>query len=161
VRSEHEQEAAARERGRRPFNLSTRAIAARIKIGHNAGMGLRLGSLLGWGIAIYAVMFLLWSAFVVYGFVEGAAPRIAGFLVLVATAVIAGKALRAHSWRDILPYSLSWGVLMVVFDAVMSVPLAGWQLYADWNVWFGYSIVVLAPLFALYPRFNRSSSFTA
>lgn len=118
-------------------------------------MGLKFGSLLGWGIMIYAVMFLMWSAFVTYGFVEGFAPRVVTFVILIATTVIAGRSLRANSSRDILPYSISWGVMMVILDSVMSVPLAGWQIFADWNIWFGYAIVVLAPLLALYPQFSR------
>ncbi|OGG57389.1 hypothetical protein A2853_02630 [Candidatus Kaiserbacteria bacterium RIFCSPHIGHO2_01_FULL_55_17] len=121
-------------------------------------MRLRVGPLLGWGIVIYAVMFLVWSAFVTYGFVGGFLPRSLGLLVLLATGVIAGRSLKAHAWADVLPYSLAWGVLMGVLDAIMSVPVAGWQLYADWNVWIGYALVVLAPLLALYPRFNTSSN---
>lgn len=118
-------------------------------------MGLKLGALLGWGVAIYAVMFLLWSMFVTYGFVNGIAPRALGFLALVATAIIAGRSLHASSWRDILPYSFSWGIMMVILDGVMSGLLTGWQVFVDWNVWFGYAVVVVAPLFALYPRFQR------
>ena len=117
--------------------------------------GMKYGLLFGWGIGIYAVMFLLWSGFVTYGFVDGVAPRIVGLLVLLAVAVIAGRSLRAHSWRDILPYSVSWGIMMALLDMTFSVPLTGWQLYADWNVWVGYLLVALFPLFALYPRFER------
>ncbi|OGG80082.1 hypothetical protein A3A39_02745 [Candidatus Kaiserbacteria bacterium RIFCSPLOWO2_01_FULL_54_13] len=124
-------------------------------------MGLRLGALFGWGIVIYAIMFLLWSAFVMYGFVEGFAPRAVGFLVLIITTVMAGRALRVHTWRDILPYSLSWGIMMAVFDGLMSVPLAGWEVFLDWNVWFGYAVVALGPLLALYPRFERFQSRTS
>ena len=121
-------------------------------------MNVRVGGLLGWGIVIYAVMFLLWSAFQIYGFIEGIIPRIVGFLVLVVLALIAGHSLRANSWTEILPYSFSWAVIMIIFDAVMSVPIAGWGMYADWNVWFGYAVVCVAPLLALYPRFSRFSS---
>ena len=119
-------------------------------------MGLKLGALFGWGVVIYAVMFLLWSAFVTYGFMFGWAPRIVGVLVLVTVAILAGRSLRVSSWHDILPYSLSWGMMMIILDGVMNVPLAGWQVFTDWGVWFGYSVVVLAPLLSLYPRFTRS-----
>lgn len=121
-------------------------------------MRLKLGVLVGWSIVIYAVMFLVWSAFVTYGFIAGWVPRVIGLLILIATALIAGRSLRASSWRDILPYSLSWGIMMAVLDGIMSVPFAGWQVYADWNVWFGYAVVALAPLLALYPQFERFSS---
>ena len=124
-------------------------------------MGMNVGKLLGWGISIYALVFLLFSAFLTYGFVEGYAPRIIGFLALVVICITAGRSLNAHSWLDILPYSLAWGTMMFVLDVVMSVPIGGWAIFTDWNVWFGYAVVVIAPLFALYPRFDRISLRTA
>jgi len=120
-------------------------------------MGFRLGPFFGWGIVIYAVIFLVWSAFSIYGFIDGWAPRIVGLAALVCTAVIAGRSLRATTWYDIIPYSLAWGAMMGVLDAILSVPFIGWQIFLDWNVWFGYAIVVLAPLLALYPRLDRLS----
>ena len=125
---------------------------------HNKVMRFRIGALFGWGIVIYAVMFLLWSVFVTYGFVEGIAPRILGLIVLVILAVLAGRSLKAHVWQDIIPYSICWGLIMAIFDVVMSVPFAGWQIFLDWNVWFGYGVVVFAPLLVLYPRFGNFSS---
>lgn len=136
-------------------SLSTRRGAKTTSVGHNGPMGIRLGALFGWGIVIYAVVFLTWSAFGTYGFIEGYAPRVLALLVLIMVAVIAGRSLHAGIWSDILPYSLSWAALMAIFDAVMNLPLSGWELYADWNIWFGYMIVVVAPLLALYPRFSR------
>ncbi len=119
---------------------------------------MKYGALFGWGIVIYAIMFLLWSGFVTYGFVDGLAPRIIGLLALIATTLIAGRSLRFQAWSDILPYSFLWAVIMGLFDAVFSVPYSGWQLYLDWNVWFGYALVAIVPLFSPYLRFQRTSS---
>lgn len=118
-------------------------------------MRLRLGLLFGWGIVIYAVMFLLASVLATYGLFEGLTPRIISLAVLIATGIVAGRALKAHTWSDILPYSIAWGLMVAVIDGVMLLPFAGWQVYANWSAWFGYAVVVLSPLFALYPRFNR------
>ncbi|MBI4080068.1 hypothetical protein HY414_02500 [Candidatus Kaiserbacteria bacterium] len=118
-------------------------------------MRLHIEQLLGWGIVIYAVMYLLSTVLATYGFFEGVMPRVVSLAVLVGTAVIAGSSLRVHTWRDILPYSISWGMIVAVIDGVMLFPFAGWQIYANWSVWFGYALVALAPLLALYPRFNR------
>lgn len=115
-------------------------------------------SVLGWGIAIYAIMSLVWSGFITYGFIEGLAPRIVGLVILIALALMAGSSLRLSSWSDILPYSIAWGVMMAILDGIFSVPYAGWQLYTDLNVWFGYLIVVVAPLFAPYLRLVRMPS---
>ena len=113
---------------------------------------MRIGALLGWGIVIYAVIFLAWSGFVLYGFIDGVMPRIAALAILIALALIAGRSLRFHSWRDILPYSIAWTVVAALLDVVFSVPFAGWSLYLDWNVWVGYSMILFVPLFAPLSR---------
>ena len=112
----------------------------------------------GWGISIYAIMSLLWSGFITYGFVEGLAPRMVGLLVLIGLALMAGSSLRLYTWSDILPYAITWAVLMAILDGIFSVPYAGWQLYADLNVWFGYLVVLVAPLFAPYLTLVRMPS---
>lgn len=119
---------------------------------------MKYGLLFGWGVVIYALMFLLWTGFVTYGFVEGLAPRIIGLLALITIALIAGGTLRHHAWMDILPYSILWAGMMGLLDAVFSVPYTGWQLYMDWNVWFGYVMVAIVPLFSPYFRFDRMVS---
>ncbi len=118
-------------------------------VAHNACM--RYGSLIGWGIVIYAVMFLMWNGLIQHA-VIGGASRIVLLLTLVITATIAGRSLRFSSPKDILPYSISWMIVVALLDAVYSVPTAGWQLYADWNVWVGYILVVAVPLLAPYTR---------
>ena len=107
---------------------------------------MRYTSLLGGGIGIYAIAYLVWSVFVTYGFVTGLAPHIFGFLILLATLAIITHSLRLVSWAEILPYSLTWALVMIALDAVLSVPVYGWSMYADWNVWVGYAIVALVPL---------------
>lgn len=113
---------------------------------------MKYGALFGWGIVIYAVMFLAWSALVLYGFSEGALPRLLGLLVLIVVATIAGYSLRTYNWRDILPYSIFWLVEIILLDILMSVPYTGWILFADANVWVGYALVVLVPLFVPFVR---------
>ena len=108
--------------------------------------------MLGWGIVIYALMYLIWSGFILYGFVQGVLPRLIGLLVLIVVATIAGRSLKFHSWKDVLPYSIAWAIIIGLLDAVFSVPYSGWQLYADWNVWVGYGLVALVPLLSPYTR---------
>src|SRR3989344_3068294 len=116
---------------------------------------MRYGKLLGWGIVIYAVMFLMWSGFVTYGFIEGFAPRVTSLLILIGITIYAGLSLGFHRWPDILPYSLSWALLMATLDGVFSVPYTGWQMYFDWNIWFGYAVVAITPLLEPYFRLER------
>lgn len=109
---------------------------------------MRYIELLGWGVVIYAVMFLLWAAFVTHGFVEGIAPRIVALFVLLTMSAVAAQTLRTTSWQGILPYSFTWGAMMVLLDALMSVPVYGWEVYANPAVWIGYGLVVVVPLFS-------------
>ncbi len=113
---------------------------------------MKYGALVGWGIVIYAIMYLTWSGFILYGFVEGLLPRLASLAVLIALATIAGRSLHLHTWKDVLPYSVAWVLTIALLDAIFSVPYSGWQLYADWNVWVGYCLVLLVPLFGPYTR---------
>lgn len=112
---------------------------------------MRYGALLGWGIVIYAIMELAWSISATYGFSGTLTGRFVQLLVLIIVATIAGRSLRFHSWKDMLPYSLLWAVIAVLFDAALNIP-AGWQVFSDWNVWLGYTLLVVVPLFAPYTR---------
>ena len=107
---------------------------------------MRYGRLLGWGIVIYAVMSLAWSGIIIYGLAGFATGRIIQLVVLIAVATIAARSLKLHSWKDILPYSFLWAAMMAGLDAMFNVPFAGWQMYADWNVWLGYALVAIVPL---------------
>lgn len=106
------------------------------------------GKLAGWGIAIYAVMYFIWSMFVLHGFAAGILPRIVLLVALVVVAGIAGRSLRLGKWEDILPYTFGWTLIAIVFDALTVVPAAGWGIYTDWNIWVGYALLLFVPLLA-------------
>ncbi|OGG50779.1 hypothetical protein A2763_02540 [Candidatus Kaiserbacteria bacterium RIFCSPHIGHO2_01_FULL_54_36] len=121
---------------------------------------MKYAALLGWGICIYAVMTLAWAGIALYGLGGTLTGRILGLIVLIVTLTIAGRSLKFHSWKDIVPYSLLWVVIMALFDAVYSVPFGGWGIYADWNLWVGYALVaavpMLAPLTRIVPDGSRA-----
>ncbi|MDB5238057.1 MAG: hypothetical protein JWM46_327 [Candidatus Kaiserbacteria bacterium] len=112
---------------------------------------MKYGSFIGWGIVIYAVMFLVWNGLVMHG-IMGTSARILLLITLAMVATIAGRSLRFSSVTDIIPYSLCWMIIVALLDAVYAVPSSGWQLYADWNVWVGYILVFAFPLIAPYTR---------
>ena len=107
---------------------------------------MKYGLLFGWGVVMYAILFLLWSSFIVYGFTEGSFPILIALFVLIILAIIAGRSLRLSSWVDILPYSVAWALIMALFDVLITVPFSGWQIYSEWSVWAGYILVVIVPL---------------
>ena len=113
---------------------------------------MKFGALLGWGIVIYAVMSLSWSGLVIYGISETLISRIVVLCTLIIVTTIAARSLRFHLWKDILPYSFVWAVMMGLLDAIYTVPFSGWGIYADWNLWVGYGLVVVVPLLTPYLR---------
>ena len=113
---------------------------------------MKWGALLGWGIVIYAFMYLVWIGMALHGFAQGTVPRVFTLCVLIATATIAGRSLRLSTWKDILPYSVVWTVIVMLLDGIFTVPYAGWLVYFDWNLWVGYVLVALIPLFAPLTR---------
>ncbi|OGG50083.1 hypothetical protein A3C18_00415 [Candidatus Kaiserbacteria bacterium RIFCSPHIGHO2_02_FULL_54_11b] len=113
---------------------------------------MKYGALLGWGICIYAVMMLAWSGLVIYGLAGTLVARILVLCVLIIVTTIAARSLRYHSWKDILPYSIAWALMMGLLDAVYTVPYSNWTIYADWNLWVGYSLVAIVPLLTPFLR---------
>ena len=99
---------------------------------------------------IYAVMYLLVAMLSLYGLYPNALARIFLLLALIALATMAGVSLKFRFKKDILPYSVVWVIEIALLDALMSVPYAGWGMYLDWNVWLGYALVALVPLFSSY-----------
>jgi hypothetical protein len=107
---------------------------------------------LSWGIVIYAIMYLTWNGFAIYGFTSGIAPRICELIVLVIIATIAGRALKFDSWKDILPYSFFWALTALLIDAIITLPFSSTTMYANPNIWIGYALVFLLPLAAPLSR---------
>lgn len=113
-----------------------------------------LGSRIGWGIVIYAVVFLASAGMTLYGWTSGVAPYLVELLVLAAVCVWAGSELKFRSWKDILPYSIGWAIIAVALDALYAVPLQGWDWFGQWTTWASYLLVALLPLLASFLKRN-------
>lgn len=111
--------------------------------------------ILGWGIVIYAIMYLFWSATVIYGFSLGIIALLVRLIVLYIITAMAARALHFSNWKDVAAYALGWAGVAIVLDAVFLVPFAGWALYASWSVWFGYGLIILFPVIAVALSMRR------
>ena len=124
-----------------------------------------LGKALGWGLVIYAVMYLLWSGLVIYGLSFGVSSLVLRVVALAVLVTIAARSLHLTERMDVVPHSVTWAVVAVILDAIFLVPFSGWSLYAEWSVWAGYALVAIIPLFTysssslkLSMRANRSDT---
>lgn len=116
---------------------------------------MRFQKLFGWGITIYAVMFLVESLFLTYRFVGGIFPPIAGIIVLTGLCFIASSSLRFSSWKDILPYSISWMIIAALLDGIFSYPYAGFSVYGNPSLLIGYALIVFIPLVIPHIKINH------
>ena len=135
--------------------ISTRDKGIWADRAHNGAV--KYGALVGWGVVIYAVVTLAGSTLALYGFSGTLAALFVQLLVLIITATVAGRSLRLHQWIDILPYSLFWALIAILFDAMYNTPFFGWATYAEWKLWVAYGLVVTVPLLAPFTRMNRQS----
>jgi hypothetical protein len=85
---------------------------------------------------------------VTWGIQNGLLAKLFVFLAVAVTAVIAGRSLRFTTWKDILPHSLGFVVMMGLQDALFVVSVHGWNIYSDLSLWIVYAIVACAPLLA-------------
>ncbi|MFZ2887130.1 MAG: hypothetical protein WA021_04900 [Minisyncoccia bacterium] len=112
----------------------------------------------GWGIVVYAIMYLIWSGLVIYGLSLGILSLVfrIGTLALVTT--FAARSLHLATRMDVLPYSISWAVAAIILDAIFLVPFSGWTLYAEWSVWAGYALVAIIPVLTFSFPWSISST---
>jgi hypothetical protein len=125
------------------------------------GMNNWLYRALGWGVAIYAIMYLAWSGLVIYGYSLGMLSLVIRLAILFGITTLAARSLRLFDWKDILPYSVVWAVTAIVLDAIYLVPFTGWALYATWSVWLGYALIVVFPLIRPYLRTKTGNQHVA
>jgi hypothetical protein len=119
---------------------------------------MRFDRIIGWGVVVYAIMFLLWSGFVQYGFLEGVTPHIIAMAVLIGTLTLITRVLRPPSVEVILPYAVGWVLVSVFLDVVFSLPYAGWELFADWSVLIGYALIFIVPIVVVSHRTKAHTS---
>ena len=101
---------------------------------------------IGWGIVLYAVMYLSWGFMISYGIQGTFISRILLLAVLIISTIIAARHLPVHNVKDVLPYSLLWGLTIMIIDGCLAAPSGSWNIYADPNLWVGYALVVIVPL---------------
>ena len=109
---------------------------------------MKYGAYIGWGVVIYAIMYLSLNGLTIYGYRGTNVLPIVELVILLVVTTIAARSLKFHSWKDILPYSICWMLVVAALDALYTVPFSGTQMYTNWQLWVGYALVVLLPLLA-------------
>lgn len=100
----------------------------------------------GWGIVIYALMYLLWSGLVMYGLAAGMLSLAGRIIALACITTIAARSLHLPVWKDLCMYVIAWVAVTMILDAIFLVPFTGFAMYSDWSVWAGYALIAIFPL---------------
>tara|TARA_B100000315_G_C14319694_1_gene470207 strand:+ start:80 stop:418 length:339 start_codon:yes stop_codon:yes gene_type:complete len=102
--------------------------------------------LFGLGALIWISAYITASLFVAYKAVDALPAKIIIPIVIGIVAYFAGKNLKLKSIKKILPYSIGWLVIGLILDVIMTVPFTGWAIFAQWNLWVGYALILSIPL---------------
>jgi hypothetical protein len=108
--------------------------------------------IVGLGVGIWLVAFVVASIFIALGRIDAIAAKLIVPLAVGVAAYFAGRMLKLQSYVEMLRHSALWVAIAIVLDALVTVPFAGWQIFAQWNVWLGLALVLTAPLLAVRNR---------
>src|SRR3989338_4014069 len=100
-----------------------------------------------YGVAIWAVVYLLATGFYVYKVIDTFWAKPALVVIVAVLAAWAGTKLNQPSLSKALVYSISWVVTAVVLDIILTVPFTGWKIFSQWDVLVSYALIIVIPLF--------------
>lgn len=106
---------------------------------------------LGYGIIIWMVAYIIATMFVAYEETGLIANIVTTTAVLIVTYLLA-KRLQISSRLHMLKFSFSWVIVLIIFDALFTVPFTGWGFFCECHIWLAYGAVFLAPLLAVKSR---------
>lgn len=100
----------------------------------------------GYGAAVWATAYITATVLMVYGMFDNVMAKAILVLIVAGAAYLAGRSLNLDSIISILKYSVVWLIMAAILDTVITVPFAGWGLFTQWNIWLGYTAILLMPL---------------
>ncbi|MFC1789665.1 hypothetical protein ACFLYY_01665 [Patescibacteria group bacterium] len=102
--------------------------------------------LIGYGVAIWVVAFMVATIFVVMNMEAGAIASVVTSAVVIITAFLFARSLNIPSVKGLLKYAISWLIVGLVLDATVTVYFTGWEFFQGWGMWLSYGLTFLAVL---------------
>lgn len=104
---------------------------------------------IGFGVAIWMLMFVIVSAFLAFNLYESVWVQVVIALISGMIAfVLAGHAKPVDNVAA-LSYGLVWLAVNLFLDAIITARFNPDIFCSSWSLWFGYCLILLAPLFRL------------
>jgi hypothetical protein len=97
-------------------------------------------------LAIYAAIFLFISALI--GFkIDQTAPwaSIASYVISIAGLYIASRAAKMDTRKNAVLLGLSWVIVMVILDLILTRPFTGWGYFQSWQAYLSYALTFIIP----------------
>ena len=101
---------------------------------------------IGFGLVAYVVIFIYWSIIAGFEFSATTWSWYVGFVVVAIVAHFLGAKLGEKNAPTILKYSVTWVIVVAILDALLSTRFVEGNLFAMWQTWVGYLLLLLVPL---------------
>ena len=115
--------------------------------------------LIGFGALIWGTAFITMTAFVAYQMGNYVLSTAILWIVVAIVAYLCGKNLQFVSRAQALKYSASWVAVGLIMDSIFTVPFTGWTIFSAWELWLGYILVLVVPLFTVKTQQTPQQTF--
>jgi|GEM_PF-1568782 len=102
---------------------------------------------LGYGVAIWAIIYLVATGFVAYNVMDSFGAKIVMIIIVAGLAVWAGTKIQEQSSAKVMRYTVSWVMIGLILDLILTVPFTGVSIFGDWSLWVNYGLIIVLPLF--------------
>jgi len=114
---------------------------------------MNLLKLLGFGVLIWDVVFITDAVLNTFEILPSLIMQTI-FIVIAMITFLLSENLDIASEKKIFKYGISWALVMILLDAMVSVCCLGWDSFYQYNTWINYAIVVFMPIFTV--RINKN-----
>jgi len=121
-------------------------------------MDMKFNGMWLWGIVVYSVAIFSSSLLIEFDLFDGALPLLSDIFSMAVVSYAGSRLLDVRTLRAVVPYALVWVGTVIGIDVLFHLPYEGLIFFASGNIVAIYVGVFLAPFFALYPHFGRSTS---
>lgn len=105
--------------------------------------------LLGYGGIIWGVAFIVVSVFIAFGITSDIVVQTPTTLAVVIVTLFLARSLNISDRKEMLKYGISWAVVGLILDALVTVRFTGFEFFYRWYIWLGYLLIVVVPLLAV------------
>ncbi|PIR44102.1 hypothetical protein COV23_01705 [Candidatus Wolfebacteria bacterium CG10_big_fil_rev_8_21_14_0_10_31_9] len=105
--------------------------------------------LFGYGVLIWAVVYLVATAFVGYKLSGMLWTQIVLVIISAVFSYFLAKNLSANLVVGMLKYSFSWMIMTIILSIIFTVPFTGWIVFNSWDMWASFLVILLVPLVAV------------